>query len=153
MQPRWGKIGEQRIVDEEPLPPHPMPNIKYESMETFDEVIRNSTINFIDRANRPTSHSSSGWSPTRMHVLTHLSPTYQALMTPENGWYTEEAGMAQMDDEIGAVLQHLKDIGVKTTRLWCSPTDNGAICWPDGGMTPFAGSKGMGLEAVSDRPR
>ena len=40
-----------------------------------------------------------------MHVLTHLSPNYQAMLTPENGWYTEEAGMAQMDDEVGAVLQ------------------------------------------------
>ena len=26
VQPRWGKIGKQRIVDEGPLPPHPMPH-------------------------------------------------------------------------------------------------------------------------------
>ena len=33
VQPRWGKIGKQRIEDEGPLPPHPMPGIKY-NMET-----------------------------------------------------------------------------------------------------------------------
>ena len=147
VQPRWGKIGEQRIVDEGPLPPHPMPNIKY-NMETFDEVIRDSTINFIDRAKQANKPFFVWMNPTRMHVLTHLSPTYQALMTPENGWYTEEAGMAQMDDEIGAVLQHLKDIGVENNTIVVFTTDNGAevFSWPDGGMTPFAGSKGMGLE-------
>src|SRR5215217_1134678 len=37
-QPRWGRVGRQRIVDEGPLPPHPMPNIRY-NMETFDEAI------------------------------------------------------------------------------------------------------------------
>ena len=147
VQPRWGKIGEQRIVDEGPLPPHPMPNIKY-NMETFDEVIRDSTIDFIDRAKQANKPFFVWMNPTRMHVHTHLSPTYQALMTPENGWYTEEAGMAQMDDEIGAVLQHLKDIGVENNTIVVFTTDNGAevFTWPDGGMTPFAGSKGMGLE-------
>jgi hypothetical protein len=28
-QPRWGKIGKQKIIDEGPLPPGPMPGIKY----------------------------------------------------------------------------------------------------------------------------
>jgi arylsulfatase A-like enzyme len=39
IQPRWGKVGKQRIVDEGPLPPHPVSGIKY-NVETFDEVIR-----------------------------------------------------------------------------------------------------------------
>src|SRR5215475_1642076 len=38
VDPRWGKVGKQKIVDEGPLPPRPMPNIKY-NMETVDEVI------------------------------------------------------------------------------------------------------------------
>ena len=33
-----------------------------------------------------------------MHAITHLSPKYQAMRTPENGWFIEEAGMAQLDD-------------------------------------------------------
>jgi hypothetical protein len=57
--PRWGRIGRQRITDEGPLPPHPRPGITY-NMETFDEVIRDKTIGFIDRSGQPTSPSSSG---------------------------------------------------------------------------------------------
>jgi arylsulfatase A-like enzyme len=42
-QPRWGKIGKQRIEDEGPLPPHPMPGIKH-NMETVDEDILDYTL-------------------------------------------------------------------------------------------------------------
>src|SRR5262249_1514340 len=33
VDPRWGKVGKQKIEDEGPLPPHPTPGIKY-NMET-----------------------------------------------------------------------------------------------------------------------
>ena len=49
VEPRWGKVGKQKITDEGPLPPHPIDGIKY-NMETFDEVIRDKTIDFIDKA-------------------------------------------------------------------------------------------------------
>jgi arylsulfatase len=70
------------------------------------------------------------------------------MMTPENGWYTEEAGMAQLDDIVGGVMDHLKQMGVDNNTIVVFTTDNGAevFTWPDGGMTPFAGAKGMGLE-------
>jgi hypothetical protein len=53
--------------------------------------------------------------PTRMHVVTHLSPKYQALRTPENGWSIEEAGMAQLDDIVGSTMQKLKDSALTIT--------------------------------------
>jgi len=129
VQPRWGKVGKQRIVDEGPLPPHPMPGIKY-NMETFDEVIRDSVIDFIDKAKQANKPFFVWMNPTRMHVYTHLSPKYQAMQTAQNSWYTEEAGMAQMDDVIGAVLQHLKDLGVTTTRSWCLRPTTAPRCSP-----------------------
>src|SRR6202142_2593165 len=49
VDPCWGKVGKQKITDERPLPPHPLPNIKY-NMETVDEVIRDKALDFIDRA-------------------------------------------------------------------------------------------------------
>ena len=42
-QPRWGKIGKQKIIDEGPLPPEPVAGIKY-NMGTFDEVITENTV-------------------------------------------------------------------------------------------------------------
>jgi arylsulfatase A-like enzyme len=147
VEPRWGKVGKQRIVDEGPLPPHPMQGVKY-NMETFDEVVRDSVNGFIDQAKQANKPFFVWMNPTRMHVYTHLSPKYEAMQTPQNSWYTEEAGMAQMDDDIGGVLQHLQSIGELDNTIVVFTTDNGAevFTWPDGGMTPFAGNKGMGEE-------
>ena len=147
VDPRWGKIGKQKITDEGPLPPHPIDGVKY-NMETFDEVVRDKTIDFIDKAKSDGKPFFVWMNPTRMHVITHLSDKYENMRNSENGWSIEEAGMAQLDDVVGAVMQHLKDIGVDDNTIVVFTTDNGAenFTWPDGGQTPFAGAKGTALE-------
>ena len=147
VQPRWGKVGKQKIEDAGPLPPHPMPGIKY-NMETVDEAILGFSLDFIDKAKKDGKPFFLWLNPTRMHVVTHLSPKYAAMQTPENGWSEEEAGMAQLDDVVGAVMQKLKDMGVDDNTIVVFTTDNGAenFTWPDGGQTPFAGGKGTALE-------
>lgn len=147
IDPRWGKVGKQKIEDEGPLPPHPTQGIKY-NMETVDEVIRDHTLQFIDKAKADGKPFFIWLNPTRMHVVTHLSPKYEAMRTSENGWSIEEAGMAQLDDIVGSVMQHLKDSGLDDNTIVVFTTDNGAenFTWPDGGQTPFAGGKGTVLE-------
>src|SRR5262249_28082700 len=51
---------------------------------------------------------------------------------------------AQLDDNIGALLKHLEDIGEAENTIVVFTTDNGAevFTWPDGGMTPFRATKG-----------
>src|SRR3989442_7336037 len=70
------------------------------------------------------------------------------MRNSENGWSEEEAGMAQLDDDIGLVMQKLKDMGVDDNTIVVFTTDNGTevFTWPDGGQTPFAQSKGTVLE-------
>ena len=147
VEPRWGKVGKQKIVDEGPLPPHPMPGIKY-NMETIDEVIRDKAFEFIDKATADGKPFFLWLNPSRMHVITHLSEKYEKMRTPENGWTVYEAGMAQLDDVVGAVMQKLKDKGLDNNTIVVFSTDNGAenFTWPDGGQTPFAGAKGTVLE-------
>ncbi len=147
VEPRWGKVGKQKIVDEGPLPPHPTPGIKY-NMETIDEVIRDKAIGFIDKATADGKPFFLWLNPSRMHVITHLSEKYEKMRTPENGWTVYEAGMAQLDDVVGAVMQKLKDKGLDNNTIVVFSTDNGAenFTWPDGGQTPFAGAKGTVLE-------
>jgi arylsulfatase A-like enzyme len=129
------------------LPPHPMPNIKY-NMETVDEVIRDKALEFIDKARQQNKPFFVWLNPTRMHVVTHLSEKYEAMRTPENGWSIQEAGMAQLDDVVGSVMTYLKNNGLDDNTIVIFTTDNGAenFTWPDGGQTPFAGGKGTGLE-------
>jgi arylsulfatase A-like enzyme len=146
-QPRWGKIGKQRIEDAGPLPPHPMEGIKY-NMETVDDAILGFASDFMTKSKNDGKPFFVWLNPTRMHVYTHLSPKYEAMRTPENGWTIEEGGMAQLDDIVGAVMQKLKDLGVDDNTILVFTTDNGAenFTWPDGGQTPFAGGKGTALE-------
>jgi len=140
VQPRWGKIGKQRIEDAGPLYP--------KRMETVDDEILKFTLDFIDQAKQQNRPFFIWLNPTRMHVVTHLSEKYEKMRTPENGWSMEEAGMAQLDDIVGSVMQKLKDDGLDDNTIVVFTTDNGAenFTWPDGGQTPFAGGKGMGLE-------
>jgi len=156
-QPRWGKIGKQRIVDEGPLAPFPdMKNMqnwqvgrpaKYD-METFDEVLVKTSSDFMDKAKKDSKPFFIWHNTTRMHVFTYLPPKYQALMNPTSNYGVEEAGMAQMDDSIGELLKHLQDIGEADNTIVIFTTDNGAevFTWPDGGMTPFKATKGTSFE-------
>ncbi len=138
--PRWGKIGMQRIEDAGPLYP--------KRMETVDDEIRDLAINFMDKAKKDNKPFFVWLNPTRMHIVTHLSPKYEAMRNAENGWSEEEAGMAQLDDDVGLVMKKLKDLGVDDNTIVVFTTDNGTevFTWPDGGQTPFAQSKGTVLE-------
>ncbi len=140
VEPRWGKIGKQKIEDAGELCP--------ERMETVDNEILDNTIKFMDKARKDGKPFFVWLNPTRMHVVTHLSDKYEAMRTPENGWTIEEAGMAQLDDIVGSVLKYVGDNGLDNDTIIVFCTDNGAenFTWPDGGQTPFAGGKGTALE-------
>jgi len=147
VDPRWGKVGKQKIQDEGPLPPHPMAGIKY-NMETVDEAFVADSLTFMSKAKAANKPFFLWLNPTRMHVVTHLSPKYEAMRNSKNGWTEQEAGMAQLDDNVGAVMQYLKDNGLDDNTIVLFTTDNGAeqFTWPDGGQTPFAMAKGTVME-------
>ena len=140
VDPRWGKVGKQRIEDAGELCP--------KRMETVDDEILDNATRFIEQAKRDGKPFFLWLNPTRMHVVTHLSEKYEQRRTPENGWSIEEAGMSQLDDIVGSVMQKLKDLNVESDTILAFSTDNGAenFTWPDGGQTPFAGGKGTALE-------
>jgi arylsulfatase A-like enzyme len=140
VMPRWGKVGKQKIEDAGTLYP--------KRMETVDDEIRDNAFKFIDKAKAENKPFFLWLNPTRMHVVTHLSEKYEAMRNSENGWSVQEAGMAQLDDDVGLLMKKLKDIGVDDNTIVVFTTDNGAenFTWPDGGNTPFAGGKGTAME-------
>ena len=155
--PRWGKVGKQKIEDEGPLPPFPDMKdrqhwqmgrkAKYD-METFDEVLVEHSKGAMDKAKKDGKPFFIWHNTTRMHVFTFIPPKYQAMMNNKSNYGLEEAGMAQLDDGVGALLKHLDDIGVADNTIVIFTTDNGAevFTWPDGGMTPFKATKGTTFE-------
>ena len=140
VQPRWGKVGKQKIEDAGALCP--------KRMETVDDEILESSLKFLDKAKAANKPFFLWLNPTRMHVTTHLSPKYESMRNSENGWTIHEAGMAQLDDVVGSVMKYLKDNGLDDNTIVVFTTDNGTenFTWPDGGQTPFAAGKGTAFE-------
>ncbi len=145
IDPRWGRVGKQKIEDGGPLPPHPNMDPKAKvSMENIDEELVSHSKDFIDRSVKGGKPFFLWYNSTRCHVWTHLSPKWK----DKSGYGLYADAMMELDWEVGELLNKLDELGVADNTIVMFTSDNGAeiFSWPDGGNHPFRGEKGTTYE-------
>src|SRR5712692_6261117 len=136
VDPRFGKVGKQKIED--------TGHLTKKRMETVDEEITKGALDFMERQHKAGKPFFCWWNSTRMHVFTHLKPA--SVGKTGLGIYPD--GMVEHDGMVGQLLDKLKELGIEDNTIVMYSTDNGAeLCtWPDGGSTMFRGEKNTNWE-------
>lgn len=113
-----------------------------ERQRTLDQEVLEQSVRFIRDAVAAGKPFFVWHNTTRMHYRTNLSVEYDGITG--HGLYAD--GMKEMDDDVGALLDLLDELGVADNTMVMFSTDNGAASnsWPDGGNQPFRGEKGVG---------
>ncbi len=140
-QPRFGRIGKQRIVDTGPL--------TRKRMETIDDETSAAAMAFMDRQVKAGTPFFVWMNATRMHFRTHVRADHRDK--PGLTARTEYAdGMIEHDAMVGALLKKLDDLGVTNNTIVIYTADNGPHMnsWPDAAMTPFRSEKDTNWEGA-----
>ena len=136
VDPRFGKVGKQKIKN--------LGLLGKERMKTIDVNFTNEAIRFMKEAKEANEPFFVWYNPTRMHVFTHVEDKYiEAVKKYTTAQDLYGAGMIQLDELIGSLLNALDEMGLTENTIVVLSSDNGAELnmWPDGGNTPFHGEK------------
>ena len=143
--PRWGRVGKQKLIDGGPLPPGPNmdPQARF-NMENIDEELVRRSKDFMERSVKADKPFFLWHNTTRTHVWTHLSSKWQG----KSGYGLYADAMMELDSIVGELLKTLDDLGIADNTIVLFTSDNGPeiFSWPDGGNQPFRGEKGTVFE-------
>ena len=139
-QPRWGRVGKQKIEDTGPL--------TKKRMETVDDEFLEAAQQFITRAHKDGKPFFVWFNPSRMHFYTHIRPEHEGISGPNGNFYSD--GMVEYDNMVGALVKQLEELGIADDTIIIQTTDNGPHYneWPDGAITPFRGEKNSNWEGA-----
>ena len=138
--PRYGRVGKQRIEDTGPLNTARMP--------TVDEEFRDAAIDFIERQAKADTPFFVWFNSTHMHARTHPKPESVGQAGPGQSTYHDT--MIDHDQVVGDLLDTLDRLGIADDTIVVYSTDNGPHMntWPDGAMTPFRSEKNTNWEGA-----
>ncbi len=140
--PKFGRVGKQKIEDTGPL--------TRKRMETFDAEVVDKTLDWLDRVGKGDKPFFCWFNTTAIHIHSH-SPKKWIQKAVDEGRAEEDVVRAKMlehDEQVGQLLDKLRELGVEENTIVIYSTDNGneMMLWPDGGYAPFRGEKGTTWE-------
>jgi arylsulfatase len=138
--PRFGRVGRQRVEDTGPL--------TKKRMETIDDDVLDHALDFIDRQHRDGRPFFVWFNTTHMHLRTHPKPESLGQAGRWQSPYHDT--MIDHDKIVGALLDKLDLLGIADDTIVVYSTDNGPHMntWPDGAMTPFRSEKNTNWEGA-----
>jgi len=139
-EPRWGKVGRQKIEDTGPL--------TRKRMETCDDEFVAAAKDFIKRANDSSTPFFVWLNTTHMHCRTHTKPESIGQAGEHQSPYHDT--MIDHDKNVGQMLDYLDELGITDDTFVMYSTDNGPHMnsWPDAGMTMFRSEKDTNWEGA-----
>ncbi|HEX4824145.1 MAG TPA: arylsulfatase [Candidatus Polarisedimenticolaceae bacterium] len=142
VDPKFGKVGKQRIQDTGPL--------TRKRMETFDAEVTAETLKWLDKNGKGDKPFFCWFNTTAIHIWSHPQEKYLQKAVDEGRAEQDvvRAKMIEHDEQVGQLLDKLKQLGVADNTIVVYTTDNGyeLLLWPDGGYAPFRGEKGTTWE-------
>ncbi|MFZ1321023.1 MAG: arylsulfatase [Ignavibacteria bacterium] len=140
VDPRFGKVGKQKIEDTGPL--------SKKRMETVDDEFCKSAKDFIKKNHKEDKPFFCWFNTTHMHAFTHTKPK---SVGQAGRWQSEyHDTMIDHDKNVGELLDLLDSLGIAEDTFVMYSTDNGPHMntWPDGAMTPFRNEKNSNWEGA-----
>jgi arylsulfatase A-like enzyme len=137
-QPRWGRVGKQKIEDTGPL--------TMKRMETVDEEITAHAIDWMEKQVKADKPFFLWYNATACHMWTHLADKNRGKSGQDD--YSDR--MVTHDEQIGQILDKLEELGVADNTFVMYSTDNGPEndTWPDAANTPFRSQKDTNWEGA-----
>ena len=140
--PKFGRVGKQRIEDTGPL--------TRKRMETFDQEVTDETLKWLDKNGKGDKPFFVWYNSTAIHIWSHPTKKYVQRAVDE-GRAEEDVVRARMiehDEQVGSLLNKLEQLGIAGNTIVVYTTDNGneLMFWPDGGYAPYRGEKGTTWE-------
>jgi arylsulfatase len=103
--PKFGKVGKQKIEDTGAL--------TRKRMETFDSEVLDKTLDWLDRTGKTDKPFFCWFNTTAIHIWSHPPKKYVQKAVDEGRAEQDvvRAKMIEHDEQIGVLLQKLKDMG------------------------------------------
>ena len=139
-EPRWGRVGKQKIEDTGPL--------TKKRMETCDDEFVGAAKDWIKRQHAAGKPFFCWVNTTHMHLRTHPKPSSLGQAGRWQSPYHDT--MIDHDKNVGELLSLLDELGIANDTFVMYSTDNGPHMntWPDGAMTPFRSEKNTNWEGA-----